>query len=139
MAGSFASDLDAWVRKSEARMLAVSQEAAQTLAREANRPRDKGGRMPVDTGFLSNSLQGELRQIPRGPADPPKGFNRPDWDSSPVVLAINRMQLGDDLYLGYTARYARAMEARYAFVRMASQNWPQYVTEAAMRARQVVR
>ena len=81
--------------------------------------------MPVDTGFLRNSMLGDVNKIPSGESSPANTMT--------VVLAINRVQVGDVLYIGWVANYARKMEARYAFMRGAAQNWGRFVQAAAKR------
>ena len=55
------------------------------------------------------------------------------------MLAINKATLGDRIVFGWTAEYARYMEARYGFARAAAINWPNYVNEAARRVEALVR
>jgi len=52
--------LDQWTKKTERRIDAVLQDAGQSVIAVAQVPREKGGRMPVITGNLRNSLQSSI-------------------------------------------------------------------------------
>ena len=52
--------LDQWTKKTERRIDAVLKDATQTVIAIAQKPKDKGGRMPVITGNLRNSLQSSI-------------------------------------------------------------------------------
>ena len=128
MAKSFEAQVTSWARKSEARMLAVAQTAAQDMAEEMQTTRDKGGRMPVDTGYLRNSGMADIGKMPSGESSP--------GNMRTVVLAINKMKLGDTLYFGWVANYAKYMEAKYAFMRTPAQKWGRFVKLASRRIEQ---
>lgn len=96
-----------WAGKCERRTLAVFRDSAQRLTTEANRPQARGGKMPVDTRFLRGSLVASLTGLP-------------DEQSQPVELVLLDTRIGDTIWIGWTANYARAMEARYAFMRSAA-------------------
>jgi len=113
-------------------MEAVAKEAAQELAEEVSKPIAKGGRMPVDTGFLRNSMAAALNSIPSGESSDV-------FDMQPVTLAINKLKAGDRLVLGFTANYARAMEYRYYFVRSAAMNWPLHVDKSIKKVAKAIR
>lgn len=119
---SFSATVSDWAKKTEARTLAVFQTAVQDLIGDAQTPRAKGGNMPVDTSFLRNSGQAALNDIPAGDANPN--------NMTAVPLVISRAQIGDRVVFGWTANYAQYMEARYAFMRLAAQNWAQHVKNA---------
>lgn len=104
--------------KSNLAMLAIFRESAQRIAHEASVPRAQGGNMPVDTGFLRNSIRGSTSSMPGS-------------ESEAVEIAILSAQLGDTLYIGWTANYAIYMEARYGYMRLAAQNWKAIVNEVA--------
>jgi len=52
--------LDQWTKKTQKRIDAVLKDATQSVVAVAQVPRDKGGRMPVITGNLRNSLQSSI-------------------------------------------------------------------------------
>lgn len=123
MAGTFQADVAKWIRKSEALMLGVVQQAAQSTVNEMLTPRAKGGRMPVDTGYLRNSASAELGRMPARESNA--------GNESQIKLSIANLKPGEVLYVGFTANYARYMEHRYGFTRMAAQNWQRNVDAAA--------
>ena len=105
-------------------MEAVFKTAVQDMIEDAQTPRDKGGLMPVVTSFLRNSGSAAINSIPTG-----GGFGN-------TAVVISRAKLGDTIYFGWTANYAQYMEAKYAFMRMATQRWGQFVKVAARRIEQ---
>ena len=130
---SFGDQIKNWRNKTEQRMELVFQESVQEVAKTANKPRAKGGYMPVDTGFLINSLTAAINSIPSGRGKQPDGYNQQAWDATPVLLVVNKAKIGDRVTLGWTANYAIYMEARYGFMRLAAQQWPQIVKRVTRR------
>ena len=131
---SFERDILRWQQKAEAAMTATLRESAQDLTEEMLQPRARGGNMPVDTGFLRNSFVGAVNSIPSGPT---AGEDRA-FDMRPLIIAINQANLGDRLVIGTAAAYAGVMEARYAYLRSAVQNWPQIAENAARKVRREI-
>lgn len=131
MAASFADQVGRFVAKSEVLMTEAFRESAQRTINEAQKPRESGGNMPVDTGFLRNSGQASLNTLPSGEAIKPKDFAGGAWSAEEAARVINQAQLGDRVIFGWVANYAPYMEARYGFLRLAAQNWPQTVREVA--------
>ena len=131
---AFSKAIDKWISGSMARMEAVQKTAAQDLVKEVSKPRDKGGNMPVDTSNLINSLHGNVGSLPRGSTDGNTSFQ-----SGNIALAINKWNPGEVLYLGWTAEYAKHMEARYAFMKLAAQNWDSIVMKAARKVKKAVK
>lgn len=119
MAKSFEAQLNDWSRKTQARTNATLKNACQMLVEEVQRTRGKGGNMPVDTGFLRNSGLAQIGSLPSGSSSPS--------NMTAAVLVINQIQPGDRFYFGWVANYAKYMEARYAFMRLAAQNWDNIV------------
>lgn len=149
MAKSFAESVTNWVRQSEARMTAVFQESAQEVIYEAQRPKSRGGNMPVKDGFLRNSGQATLNQPLTTVTEKPEGYAGTDWSADEVVLVINRATLKDTIYFTWTAAYAARMEygftgkdslgrqynqAGNGFLRLAVQQWPTIAAQVAKRA-----
>lgn len=97
-----------WTDGSLEKAHAVMKTAVQDMVRDMQEPVAKGGRMPVDTGMLRNS-----------------GLYSTDlirWN--PETESIT---------WGWTANYAPFMDARYGFMRLPIQEWPQYVENAARK------
>jgi hypothetical protein len=136
---TFTAQVDEWVRASEARMLAVVKESVQRTVDRMQKPTAKGGNMPVDTGFLRNSLQAGINMPKPGPTENP---GRPvAYSDSDIMLALEGVEFGDVLWLTYSANYARHVEygaggrAGRGFVRLATQRWQQTVSQVAIEAR----
>lgn len=75
-------------------MLRVAKQSIQDVVRVAQRTVADGGDMPVDTGFLRNSLITEVRGATVG-----KGENS-------YTLGIASLELGDPFQVAWTADYA---------------------------------
>lgn len=139
---SFTAQVSQWAAKSENRVRAVFRESAQRVVSDMQTPRGEGGRMRVDTGFLRASLQASLSGMPQTDANskPTKGATY-SWQETDVSLVILGADLGDTIYVGYTAAYAAAREygargqAPDAFVRTAAAKWPQHVQAVIQEAR----
>ena len=117
-----------WVAQSQARLEAVWKTAAQDIVREIQTPRAKGGKMPVDTGFLRNSFAADVNKVP-------SGNGSTAYTSGPISIVINRAKIGDTVVFGWAPQYSVYMEARYSFVRHAAQNWQQIVNKAAQKVK----
>ena len=91
MAKSFFAQLSEIADRTEDRMLRVAQASIQDVMTIAQTTVAQGGNMPVDTGFLRNSLVSSLdgSDVAKGP------------DS--YTLAIAGMQLGQPMQFAWTA------------------------------------
>lgn len=136
MTRTFAADVSAIMKGYERDMLNVARQSIQEVVAIAQTPRAKGGRMPVDTSFLRNSLASGLNGT----------FGIPDPIS--YVFAIAGMKLGDVARFAWTAEYARRIELGFSgadslgrvyeqggagFVSAAAANWQNIVSRNAIR------
>lgn len=131
MASKFGTQVRIFAEKAKAMQDAIFRESATKLMEEANMPEGQGGKMPVDTGFLRNSVvastDGVLSTGGQAPA---------------LVFAM--MELGQTVWSGWTAAYAMRMEfgfygedslgrtyaqAGKGFARAAAQRWDFIVDE----------
>ena len=119
----FRSDVSKFVRSCDVRMEGAFKESVQRVIDQAEKPRAKGGNMPVDTGYLRNSGMAEIGRLPSG--EPSKG------NQAESTLKIAKAKPGETIYYGWTAAYARAMEHRYGFMRLAVSQWQRIVKEVA--------
>lgn len=141
---SFAAQVSGWVNGVKGASEAILKQSAQELINEAQTPRAQGGRMRVDTGFLRASLMASTTAMPQiDPTAKPLGEGETYTPGDTVIEAvIAGAELGETIYIGYTAAYALRREFgftgfdslnRYynepgdAFVRTAAQNWPEIV------------
>ena len=92
----FIADVERFARLSADKMLRVARQSTQDVIRIAQTPVAQGGNLPVDTGFLRNSLVTELRGATVGEG------------ADSYILGISRLQLGDPFEVAWTAEYAIA-------------------------------
>lgn len=140
MTQSFSATMNAWVKETEQRMLAVIQTAALDMVNDMQTPTAKGGRMRVDTGFLRASGRGAIGQMPSGPSQQPEGAPvgqytgiYDDFDGYPLGAVIQDLKLGDTFYFGWTAAYAPVRNTYDGFMDTAIQNWQRYIDLAAKK------
>ena len=140
MTRTFSAQVDDFIDKVERRRTAVFRTATQEVIKDMQTPVAKGGNMPVDTGYLRNSLVSSLNggaPVERIGTDAEGG--RPDG----YLLVLGRMKWGDEAIFGYQANYARAQEygfrgrAGRLFVQSAARKWKSKVRQAANRARSI--
>lgn len=139
-----ARELPRWVDKIKGLQNAVIQTSAQRLAEKAQlqgpsvaRGGGKGGRLPIDEGFLRATFSAQIGAMPAGPSEAPAGGftgGEDEW-AAPVTLVIAGMRPGDVLFMGWSAKYARAMEARYGFMKGAAEEWQSIVDGAVREAK----
>ena len=120
--------IDQWTAKSQARLEAVWKTAAQDIAREVQTPRAKGGKLPVDTAFMRNSFAADINTTPSGDGNS-------SYSAGPISIVIGRARIGDRVVFGWSSEYSIYMEARFAFLRSAAQNWQQIVDKSAQKVR----
>lgn len=129
MAGqqSFAAQIDEWARQSKERLEAVFHEATQrtvSLAIEYT---------PIKTGFLRASIRGSLSAMPSLQAANDAGPVR--QANGDILLTIIGSELGQTIFIGYTAAYAAHVEygtskmAPRRFVGKAAAQWQATVNQ----------
>ena len=137
--GKFGAAVAAWSKEKE---LAVQQAfvgATLELVEEIRRPLGQGGNMPVDTGYLRESLDASYSSTPStAPSDGPPKVGL----SLKVEALIRRVNLGQKIYFGFTATYAARQNygfqgmdswgrvynmAGHHFVELGIQRWPEIV------------
>lgn len=89
----FIADVSAWADKTKEEMLRIAKQSIQDVVRHAQTPVAQGGDMPVDTGFLRNSLEVETRGVTLEGADS-------------YILGLSTLELGDPFNVAWTAEYA---------------------------------
>ena len=121
--------LDQWVRKAERRIDAVLKDATQSVVAVAQVTKAKGGKMPVDTGNLRNSLQSSVAGGASGQG------------ASSYILAAAGMKGGDVATFTWTAEYAAAVNngnngrPGAHFVEGAVDQWPAIVLSSTAKAK----
>lgn len=117
------------IAKYERRMEAVTKESAQRVAIEVKR------RTRRRTGFLRASLLASTSNMPIIDRDarPVEGVPYAE-DNTQIALVIAGASLGQTIYLGFTASYARPREFHDGMVRLTAQRWPVIVGEVVKDA-----
>ena len=121
--------LDQWTKKTEKRIDAVLKDATQSVIAVAQQTKAKGGRMPVDTGNLRNSLQSSIAGGASGEG------------ASSYILAAAGMKGGDLATFTWTAEYAAAVNNGNRgrpgahFVEGAVDQWPAIVRASIAKAK----
>ncbi len=131
MAQTFTADLKKILAGYEQDLLNVAKQSIQEVVSTAQTPKARGGRMPVDTGFLRNSLISGVN-----------GAFGPQGEDS-YVFAIAQLKLGDTSRFAWTAAYAMRMELGYsgadALGRIYEQEGNHFVGSAAAQWEDIVR
>ena len=127
------AELDRWTLKTRQRMNAVVKGATQDVIARAQKPRAKGGRMPVLTGALRGSMISTLY-----------GGTALTGPESYVMVAA-QMEAGDVATFEWGAEYAGAVNsgrrgrAGAHFMEAGVDYWPQAVAENIRIAKTAVK
>lgn len=125
MSGTFTAQIKGFTDRTKEKLEAVIKTSAQEVFSIAQTPKAQGGRMPIDTGRLWNSLIAELNGA------------RVTGGNDAYVMAVAGMELGDTVFAGWTAAYARHQEygtskmAGNFYMLSAAQQWQAIVTRNA--------
>jgi len=131
---TFEADIADWARKVQGAELLIFQESAQELVSQLT------ALVPVDTGFLRSSLRASTTAMPMASLDNP-GAGAFTLDAGEITLVIAGADIGDTIYLGYTANYGAYIHygangrAGRPWVAMVAQRWQQIVNEKAVEVR----
>ncbi|MEW4469007.1 hypothetical protein AB1K62_14365 [Parasphingorhabdus sp. JC815] len=90
----FIADVKAFTDKTAGQMLRVAKQSLQDTIRTAQTPVAQGGDMPVDTGYLRNSLVTTVRGAKAGDG------------ADSFILGLSTLELGDPFQVAWTADYA---------------------------------
>lgn len=144
---SFQGEIDKQVANTKKRMLMVMKQSLLIAVNEMQTPVSKGGKMRVDTGFLRASIQVSLNGVPGGPNasfngtdTKPKGSTPGQFDDGnrkypQIEVTIGKMKFGSNLYVTWTANYAKYREAHDGFVYSTIQRWQQIVDAVVAEAK----
>ncbi|WP_240233616.1 HK97 gp10 family phage protein [Devosia lacusdianchii] len=131
---TFEAEVAEWARKVQGAELLIFQESAQELVSQLT------ALTPVDTGFLRSSLRASTAAMPVMSLDNP-GAGAFNVDVGEISLVIAGADIGDTIYLGYTANYGAYIHygangrAGRPWVAMVAQRWQQIVNEQASEVR----
>lgn len=104
---NFGAQVEDWVRQASGRLAAVFRESAQRTASLA-----QANLTPhVDTGFLRASIRASTSEMPKL-MPPPESGSAPARlpGGGDVTMTISTAQIGQTIYVGYTAFYAPFLE-----------------------------
>lgn len=141
MAKEFKAQVDAWVLKTKDRLENVVKQSAQDVIEVMQTPKQKGGNMPVKTGFLRSSLRISIGGPATGLLNRPVGYDYPEKEDRTYELTILGAPLGESIYAVYLASYAAAREygtvtsPGSGFRRLAAQQWQSIVSNNIRLAR----
>jgi hypothetical protein len=146
MAKSFAATVGQWAVKVDGALEVVFKESAQELVSQMDKllsdmvydqPSSENYRR---TGFLRASLMASREAMPRLYRDNPGASVPPDLQQ--VILVMNSADIGDTIYLGYTANYAAYVHygakgaAPRPWVTLIAQRWEEIVAAKAKEVKQ---
>lgn len=150
---SFSATVSDWVAAEKERQTAVFRASVQEFVSKAQLTVPAGGNMPINFGFLRSSIlvSTDGPPVTRADGEPEKGRTYPE--NAQVALVIAGLEIGQDLYGGWSAAYAMRMEygfvgqdslgrtynqQGFGFVAKAAQLWPQIVAEQSAAAQTYV-
>ena len=125
MTVSYVAQILEWNEKAKRNRMMVFRIAGQDLFASAQRTVSMGGNMPVDTGFLRNSVIAQLNG------------STTMTGADAFVAGIAGMSEGDEVVVGWTADYARHVHdgtkhmKGTLFLALEVQNWQRYIDSAA--------
>lgn len=138
---SFTAQVKDWTKRTEKAQEHIFKSATQRLVDAMLLSRERGGNMPVVTGNLYRSLLASTSAMPSVRA----GVQEFPDNSGQVAMTINSANLGDTIYLGFQAAYARRVNYGFVgtdslgrtynqsgsnFVGLAAQRWQEFVDDA---------
>ena len=133
----FGGDVQRFGLRYQRRLRAVARESIQDVIEIAQIPKGDGGNMPIVTGFLRASIQAALHTMPAGETqgEKDKKYTR-QIGGEPVAVALLRYDptTSDRFFVGWTAAYARHMDAKNNYLTGAVELWDQIVARAAKKA-----
>lgn len=135
---SLKEQLDRFAKIAELRAEAAIKDAVSTMSESMNTPIAKGGNMPVDLGFLRNSIAAQVDGVPSGLGSPPSGFEPSSNPNGAVSVVVEQWDVKRPLTIGWTASYAPYMENRYGFLEAGLQRFPEFFESAIKRAKQEI-
>ncbi len=133
---NFTQAIDQWVKETDQRATLVFRESTQRLVSLTQ------SRIPVHTGFARASVRASTEAMPPINANA-KGLpgQHYSFDGGNITAAIIGAQLGDTIFVGWTASYVIFLEfghskkAPSGFVGVSAMEWPRIVNEVTAEAK----
>lgn len=123
MSEKFSAQVHKIIRRNSALMELVFLESTQRTIKIAQTPKAKGGKLPLDTGFLRASGRTSLTGMPTGPTRGEKD----QIYTSPETVTFSGVKLGMSVFFGWTAVYARRQNLYNGFLDHAVKSWQKTV------------
>lgn len=124
----FSAQLTNWTEGSKKRVTAIFRQSVQDVVSLAQ------SRIPVDTGFARASIRASKDAMPPlNTSGKPKPGETYAYDPSNITVVIASLNLGEAIYVGWTANYAIFLEygssqqAPTGFVGISALEWPMIV------------
>lgn len=105
MSGPFTTQIRNWARNTDQNMNLAFEASVFDLVEEINRPINKGGRMPVKTGYLRSSVSASSVGTPKLI---PQKRSEMAWRAA-VTNAVRGSRRTGKLWLAWTAPHANRM------------------------------
>ena len=121
---TLSASVTSFVAQTKERLRAVALQSTQDVINDAQTPVAKGGRMPVDTGFLRNTGTVSYSGLPIGPS---VGSGQPQQSEFDAATVLGSWNGSTDIWWGWTAEYALFQETRNGYLRGAVARWPEFV------------
>lgn len=131
---TFSATVESWALRVKDAAELIFKESCSELVEQLN------ALVPVDSGFLRASLQASTSEMPRLTRAKPDGGTVFVPDGT-IELVIVGADIGDVLYLGYTANYGLYVamgangRAPRPWVDMVAQRWQQIVSDKTIEVR----
>lgn len=119
----------------------IRKKSIQETIEFMQKPVGAGGNMPVDTGFLRNSLKVALNTRPTGLKGKPKKYK--GKKEAPFAMTVAKSTASDVVYAVYLAEYAVHQEygsqgrPGRRFVALARLEWPKIVRRNTVKAKKI--
>lgn len=129
---SFTAQVDEIILRNSKKVDALIRASINDVIDDAQLSKAKGGRMPVDTGFLRASGQLSLTGMPSGPT---RDMSDKTYTEPTFTATLAGATAGDTLFFGWTAVYAGKQEYVNGYLSGALQKWQSIVAKNVEKLR----
>jgi hypothetical protein len=112
--GTFSASIKDWATKTEDELTVIMREAVEDTVVAIGLPFSEGGPMPVDIGFLRNSMAADINGEGSFATVKPAFHGDRGAGTGAAELVISNMPLGSIAHVAWTAVYAARVN--YGFV-----------------------
>ena len=148
MTATFSATIANWANESKDKLDLIVREATEDTVEQIGKTRASGGPMPVDTGFLRNSMAADINGNGNFATVKPTTKGDKGDGTGAAEHLTSGMKAGDIVNVAWTAVYAArvnygfvgedSLGRNYAnagagFLESGAARWPHFVDEAAKR------